>query len=78
MNVSILGFWSYIYAFLCVIVYYVIIMTFNIRNILKFKNKIILLWRHISVQGNILRPSLYVMPTRIESGIKLRLKLLHW
>jgi hypothetical protein len=62
----------------CVSLYYVKIKTFNTRNILNSKMKILLLWRHVSVQGTILRPSLYVMPTRTESGIKLRLKLLHW
>jgi hypothetical protein len=61
-------------VFYCI---YVIIKTFNTHNILNPKIQILLLWRHVSVQGTILRPSLYVVPTRIESGIKLRLKLLH-
>jgi hypothetical protein len=50
----------------------------NTRDILNSKIQILLLWRHVSAQCTILRPSLYVMPTRIESGIKLLLKLLHW
>jgi hypothetical protein len=43
--------------------------TFNTRNILNSKIQILLLWRHVSVQGTILRPSLYVMQTRIEKKL---------
>jgi hypothetical protein len=48
-----------------------IIKTFNTRDTLNSKIQILLLWRHVSVQGTILRPSLFVMPITTETKIKI-------
>jgi hypothetical protein len=56
----------YMQAFLCVTVHYVIIKTFNTRNILNYKIEILSLWQHVSIQGTIFRPSLYVIHSFIH------------